>query len=106
LRGLIREGRVTNYGGWLRKAAEREGDKPRTLICNPKVGNVVRPKHSRTGRCWRVTLVDLNRDICVLVPIGDDVVTARGERTSRWQGGVRTLRKPWRDIIGWELVRE
>jgi hypothetical protein len=81
-----------------------EAEPRRALICNPKVGNVVRPMRSRTGRCWKVAR--LEDDICVLVPLGDDVLAARSERTGRWQGGVRSLRKPWREIIGWELVRE
>jgi hypothetical protein len=76
----------------------------RTVICNPRPGDVVRPKRSRSGRCWRV-----NRYVgekVWLTPIGDDVSGGGAGSDGRWHGGVRRLLKPWRDVIGWELVSE
>lgn len=48
-------------------------------------------RRSSSGRRWKVA--EYRRRKYRLVPLGDDVVAARSERTGRWQGGPRSI---WR----------
>lgn len=54
---------------------------------------------SKSGRRWHVHTISVplsgKRAECTLVPLGDDVSSARSETTGKWQGGVRSICVPY-----------
>lgn len=71
----------------------------------PRVGEVWRPIKG-SGRLYEIVGHPID-DEWTLRPIGDDVASARNERTGKWQGGVRTIRRGTGVLLGrWLRVAE
>lgn len=73
-----------------------------------RIGDVYRSSRSRSGRCWRVVGLDLDRRTAHLSPIGPDVRDARSSTTGKWQGGVRSMPSVSWGVLAerWERVDE